>query len=380
MSVTRGFLVSAFVLIWIPTFAIAGYSPDTQELFERHKNWEVFGFGFEDLPVLHTVAGRGRDDAIDRLLPIVNSVAGLPASKPGYKPAEVRAARAAILHQRAAMPASTSYNFRSESSTGDVRIIESEDSTTLLGEAFRLRVFNDGDAYTLINRNAAHDVRGNQECRFSDSELKEMALKHIADLGVIAKDEFPQLYHLKTRFIHFTGNARDPGDRIVGAVVVLGRKVEGIPVIGIKSSAIRMEINARNEVVSLVVDWAHVRAGMARNRIAKPVSFNARLAGMAKQRILENAIAPADTELEITISTMICGYFDPGARRFNAETFEPGCFVNYGLDGEDEGIIAVIPMLEGIYADSWWPDASNIEYLEALGADPTLPFSVRVVN
>jgi hypothetical protein len=150
-----------------------------------------------------------------------------------------------------------------------LRIVDTDDGTTISRDGiFRLQILEAGDGFRFINYLNGYGARNNANARLDASDAERLGRNLISDFDLAPLGPDEELTFLGTRYAHFTGNASDPGDRVVGTRAYFGRKVDGIPVIGEGS---RIVIEFAHGVRVLDVNWSGLeRSGTQQVRAGAP--------------------------------------------------------------------------------------------------------------
>jgi len=240
-----------------------------------------------------------------------------------------------------------------EGASGELLVRETEDSTEISRSGvFSLRVFADGDAFRFRNHLADVASNGHRPFRLDEAKAEAVGRDLIDELALVPEDERDQLEFLKTRYVHFTGSGSDPGDRVVATEVYFGRRLGGVPVIGPKGSLVKLELSG-DHVTSVSVDWASYTSSKDEVRIQKPVAMrevDARLQSRL-ERLRER---PSGA---IAVESRICGYVDPGNRRYNDNVLQLGCLLTYR--GNSASQVALIPLAQAPVQDPSWEETTN---------------------
>jgi MYXO-CTERM domain-containing protein len=199
-----------------------------------------------------------------------------------------------------------------------VEIQESEDGTLIQRPGiFSLRVFGNGDSFRWVNHLNGHSKHANSRLDLDIKGAEALGRKIIGDLALVELGPDEELLFIKAQQLRFTGKDADPGDRPVGASILFGRLVNGVPVVGVKGSTIKIDVLAEGDIHALSVDWSPLLVDRAakRQRFAPSAQVQQRIASMSP-----NATALA------------CGYVDRGGgpRKNpgeNGEALPLGCLV-----------------------------------------------------
>jgi hypothetical protein len=357
---THIFLVATALLLW-PRPAVADYGANAIDLLARHSQHNL---GFSTAPVLQRQTST-RIGTLRTLGPILDamvaSVTGNTQSMPSplYQPDAVVAERARLLSQSST---TSSGDFRLESQTEGLHIIESKNSTTVLRDGiFTAMVHADGAAFHLTNHLANHDT-GTIGARLTERDAEQLGRSAIRDMKLIPDTDIGQLIFLKTRYAHFTGNVSSPGDRIVGTTAYFGRQIGGVPVVGPSGSRISIEFTANHGIRRIAVDWSPVALGNDQQTTVDRKTFLDRLTGKFSADQIDSQIA----RRAYSITRKVCGYIDFGTRSDQSNSIQLGCQVNYMVDGDDMQHIAVIPLANRVIDEPGWVTASVVSAWEKL--------------
>lgn len=190
-----------------------------------------------------------------------------------------------------------------------LRIVDTDDGTTISRDGiFRLQILEAGDGFRFINYLNGYGARNNANARLDASDAERLGRSLISDFDLAPLGPDEELTFLGTRYAHFTGNASDPGDRVVGTRAYFGRKVDGIPVIGEGS---RIVIEFAHGVRVLDVNWSGLeRSGTRQVRAAAPEIVRR----VQSQRASLNLRSVPFESLDA-----MCGLYDGGARSGSSE-------------------------------------------------------------
>ena len=221
---------------------------------------------------------------------------------------------------------------------GGLRVVDTEDGTTVSRDGvFRLRVAQTGEAFRFINYLNDYEKLGHRDARLDAQTAEQMGRDVIEQYGLAPLGPNETLSFIKTTYVHFTGNASDPGDRVVGTRAYFGRAFGNVPVIGEGSHIV---IEFTDGVRSIKADWATLTRRDGVQRVVEHQEFLARFVEIrhgADPALAESSQAPF----------VLCGLRDGGARS-GSSTLELGCIA--GDPSSDEG-----PSFVPIHQDEWSP-------------------------
>lgn len=346
--------------------AFADYGQEAQEYLKRHAEYAL---EFDSVPLIVRQTTTNRDQALRDLLPIVTDVIG--AKQPAYDVDSVLLERHGLLDKRGStLPP----NFKLTSEVDGMRLIESEDGTTLIRrKEFSLRVLNHGHAFRLVSHRNDYGKYDNAPAKIDEDEAESIGRSLIKQWGLVQPEELSQLAFLKTRYVHFTGRANDPEDRVVATTIHFGRKIEGVPVVGFHGSTIRIELIANGDVHSVDVDWTPIRTTEHQQSPLDLEGYHRRLTGLMMWRRIdgEKTDAPNDA-IKVEISRQICGYFDAGAGRSDALLMQLGCMVASRTNGDSTPEVTFVPIGETVVPEDGWIYTHFIDEAERLADEGRL--------
>jgi MYXO-CTERM domain-containing protein len=324
---------------------------------QRMAEGAAHNLGFTQAPVLLKQKLNTREETIRVASKITSRVLDPSSTGAAFDAEAVNAERQRLLKT---LTTPVPSRFRLPSTLGKLSVLETEDGTTLSEQdVFNLRVYRDGSAFRLSNR--AYDSAENPEFRLTEVEAQSEGLRIIKELGLIPEADFAQLEFVKTRYLQFSGNAADPGQRSVATEVYFARNVGGIPVIGPKGSSIRIELRREPVIRRIVVDWMPVAVVPGSTPVQKPVDserFARRFYGYLKSA-LGTQVDPA----AVSIDRKVCGYVDFGSAYTDQEVLQLGCMVVYRQAGSGDAEITFLPLAEEPVSGQGFPDAAELERL-----------------
>ncbi len=310
---------------------------------------------FKEAKVLKQQHKNTREKAIRRLAGTVEKLLShtLGDKSEGYDPDQVLSLRGTAIFETKKAMTEDEERAQPRLGSGELKVRETEDSTEIeRGELFALRVFADGDAFKIRNQAADVGSNGHKVSRLTEVEAEKRGRELIDELDLVPAPERSQLRFQKTRYVHFTGQVADPGDRVVATEIYFGREIDGVPVIGPKGSLIKLEVSGEH-LTSITVDWASY-APDSTPVVQKPVKkdkVDARLRHHLKK------LTEQDQD-GLVVSSRICGYVDPGNRYQNDNIVQLGCLLNYGNEGE---LLELVPLAEKPIRDENWLATDDIE-------------------
>jgi hypothetical protein len=240
-----------------------------------------------------------------------------------------------------------------------------EDDKTLsfVAEEGYLQIYADGSRFRLRGNIAkAKPVKadGGKE-RIEIGRLERLARGYVQgplkEFVVLQDDE--SLTFLGSRYFRQGGGSvkeRTGQEYLVANIAILGREVDGVPVVG-SGSKIAVWITPDEEILGVDVDWPQYRRGGR----SEPLLSREQL-----RRRITAASVPVENSETVRIARFECGYVDLGATRRKAETpIQPGCAIYYkGVEtNEMRGVFAreeFVPVGQIVYVDDRWPLATYI--------------------
>ena len=340
--------------------AHADYGVEAQRLMQQQKKGEL---GFHSAPVLKHEQRGTREDTIRRLSRTMGRVMAPSLGwSESFDPDEVQRLRKEPLRK---IPPELEEDevLQKSALRSDALVVREKPDVTNIERPglFSIRVFGDGDAFRIVNEAASLETNHHVEMRLDEVEAERVGRRMIDDLDLVPADERKQLRFIKSRYVHFTGQARDPGERVVATEVQFGREIGGVPVIGPKGSRVVLEVSG-DHVLSLSVDWGKVgaRGKQLAQRPVGPKRLEARLRG----HLAALRGRPAE---DVTIRSKICGYLDPGARQGGEHLLQLGCQVEYGSDSAPQ--LAFIPLAENPQPQKEWSTAAQVIEMERAARD-----------
>ncbi len=305
---------------------------------------------FTEAKVLKQQHRNTREGTIRRLATTVERVMdrSLKNSSAGFDPELVEKLRPVSAFQVDVELTEDEERARPRPVTGELSVRETEDSTEIeRANLFALRVVADGDAFKFRNRAADIGSNGHRPSKLDETRAEAVGRRLIEELELVPREEQHQLRFIKTRYVHFTGQAADPGDRVVATEVYFGREIDAVPVVGPKGSLIKLELSG-DHITSRTVDWASYAAPMKGAVLQRPLDREAMDLRLVKYLERISGRARNDT----TITSRACGYVDLGNRYQNDNTLQLGCLLTYAAGETSQ--VAVLPLAkQPIKDDSW---------------------------
>jgi hypothetical protein len=357
MGKTQGaVLLLGGAILGLAVPARADYAEPVKQRMARDA---VHDLGFAVAPVLLRQKINSREETIRVARKLVTRVVDPTSTDVAFDAEAVNAERQRLLET---LTTPLPSRFRLPSAVGKLTLLETEEGTTLTDEGvFNLRVFRDGSAFRLTNRR--YDVGKNPAFRLTESEAEIEGLRIIKDLGLVPESDLAQLEFIKTQYLHFSGMAVDPGDRVVGTEVFFARKIGGIPVIGPKGSSVRVELRPGPSVRRVVVDWMPVALAPETTPAQKVVDsqrFTQRFLGYLKSTMGTEADSAS-----VVIERKVCGYVDFGSAYTDQDVLQLGCMVVYRQAASNTPEIVMLPLAEVPVPGQGFADAAELQRLGA---------------
>ena len=340
--------------------ALADYGPEARDLLDKHASYAL---EFDSAPLVVRETTTSRDQALRDLVPLVSQLS--ETQYPAYDAEAIVGGRHALLTKNRSQ-LSDNYNLTSE--VDGLTLIESEDGTTLIQpEEFSLRILNHGHAFRLVSHRNDYGKYGNAPAKLDEKDAEALGRSLIDKWGLVPADEMSQLLFQKTRYIHFTGQANDPEDRVVATSIHFGRKINGVPVVGYHGSSIRIVVIAHNDVHNIDVDWTPIRITDQQQFPLDLDGYHRRLAGLVKWNDLQDAeTKQASKRIKVAIDRQVCGYFDAGAGRSNASFMQLGCMLATRTNDSLTAEVTFVPIGESVVREDCWPPTLVIDEADRL--------------
>ncbi len=340
-----GWLVCS-VLLWSSS-ALADYGEEAKLEMARQTQGQL---GFTEAKVLRQQHRNTREGTIRRLSATVEKVMTRTLKNSGVS---FDADQVLNLRSVSAFHTGTAVTEEEERSrprpvTGELIVRETEDSTEIeRANLFSVRIFADGDAFKFRNRAADIGSNRHRPSKLDEATAEKLGRQLILELDLVPRGERDQLKFVKTRYVHFTGQAADPGDRVVATEIYFGRAIESIPVVGPRGSLIKLELSGEH-ITSLTVDWASYAAPAEDALTQQPLDREQMDLRLVKHLEKLSGRARGDT----LVTSRACGYIDLGNRRPNDNTLQLGCLLTYAAGETSQ--VAVLPLAkQPIKDDSW---------------------------
>lgn len=361
-----------FLCVLVPFQVLADFSQEAKDLFDSQMKYQkgsliyTPGNNRNEFPALLRQIQGNRSDKIKELEPLIRELVYLNGES-SYNPGLIIDLRKKLL-ETAELNSKTRFSVSGQ--VNGLKLIESDDGTTILKDGeFNLRIYGNGLAFRITNEKNNYGKYENSEGRYSEKEAKQMALEVIKNFKLIPEGDMEQLMFLKTEYVKFTGKVKDPGERTVGTIVHFSRKINGIPVVGIRSSNVVVEFISNSDVYQIFVDWAPVSET---NHLQSAVDYNTfveRFSGVLKFREIERdggieLVASENLFHEVLIDRLFCGYVDLGASYSKFMYMQLGCFVKFF---EKKGLkspqIIMVPVAKEPIMEGAWGDTRTLEKL-----------------
>ena len=230
------------------------------------------------------------------------------------------------------------------------------------GDDFEILVGRNGHGFSL----GLPGYETNAPYSLDEAAADTVGRAKVQQLKLIPDSDLADLFLLRTRQIHFTGKASDPGDRVVATQISFGRQYKDVPFIG-SGSRIHLILGAGDLPSLIRVDWPEVADTGVIQQPTDVSRFELRTAGVLKAQDGGTLTQP----LVMGIHSMMCGYFDPTLHS-DEPYLELACEVAL-VSGDPEspnleGI--VVPLGEGASMQGLWGGEAGLAELEALGQEP----------
>ena len=319
-------MAAALACVTLVTSAVAEESPYRKSLTERSKKE---GFGRAEAKTLSVVVTSDRGKTAERLR---------------------KEASSGTLGKLLAL------SFDKPSQNG-------KKTVSFVAEQGYLQVYADGSRFRLrgdLGKVKPTEANGGKE-RIEIHRLEKIARDYVQGplKEFIGLQDAEALTFLGSRYFRQGGGsvAGDKGkEYLVANIAILGREIDGIPVVG-SGSKIAVWLTPEAEVVGVDVDWPQYERGEK----AQPLLS---VEGL-RRRIAAASVPVEDTE-KVKVVRFECGYVDLGAtRRLAGAPVQPGCAISYrGVEVDEmEGAFArqdFVPAAQQVYPDERWPLANFI--------------------
>lgn len=232
------------------------------------------------------------------------------------------------------------------STPGSAKRVERDDSTSLLGDGWRLKVWGSGSKFSYSNQKLTRQLQQTAvplDQRFTNAQLEAMARRFLAEaLGTLVEvGPGEEIVPLSSRFA--VGGGTDASgkevERTVGAAAIrLGRRIDGVDIVG---SGSQIDISFGNDGVPLGfdVDWPRYERTASAQSTVPAEEILARLKTLTPQ--------PASAGI-VSIKHLACGYYDGGELRHDPDSrIQAGCVVYQvhrtpGKQPGDEMVSAIV--------------------------------------
>jgi hypothetical protein len=236
------------------------------------------------------------------------------------------------------------------------------------GPWFSLLVFADGDRVTYRDYSVLNEIRFNPlpaNAPLPAGTLVEWGRAFIeARLAQhLSFSPNETLVPLKTRYQHQIVQSESDGnsyqDSIVSSVVVFGREVNGVLVVG-KGSKIAIELANDGRVAGFDYDWARLNTNATSQALLG-------IDALLRRSAMFN-VAPHNP----SVRNFECGYYDLGSRDRKSSLIQAGCVAyvvtratSHPVTGEPgefvvSALVRVIPAASRVIPDAGWPEAMRI--------------------
>ena len=225
----------------------------------------------------------------------------------------------------------------------------------LRGPGWKLTIARDG---TSVQFRREASVPGSPS-RIEPAELTQIGLTVINSVlaGVVELGPGEEIVPLRTRYERGGGQATtsmSPIPEVVFSnIIVFGRKVDGVPVVG-PGSKVAIVFNSDRSLQAFNVDWRRlVHAGRSQEVAPQETVWNR-----------ASAFSSAVPNDSVDLRRMECGYVDVGARRRTDAAVQIGCSVSYAITRSGTGgmdtvsaHVDIIPAGKVVEPDAAWPEA-----------------------
>ena len=291
------------------------------------------------------------------------------AMKEGFGQDEVKTLSVAVASDRS----KTAERLREEASSGalgkllalsfDKPVQDGKKTVSFVAEQGYLQVYADGSRFRLrgdLGTVKPAEANGGKE-RIEIDRLEKIARDYVQGplKEFISLQDAEALTFLGSRYLR-QGGGSVTGDKgkeyLVANIAILGREVDGVPVVG-SGSKIAIWFTPEAEVVGVDVDWPQYNRGEKRQPLLSVEEL--------RRRVAAASVPIEDTE-KVKVVRFECGYVDLGATRRKAEApVQPGCAISYrGVEGDEmDGAFArqdFVPAAQQVYPDERWPLANFI--------------------
>jgi hypothetical protein len=291
------------------------------------------------------------------------------ALKEGFGRSEVQKLSVAAASDRS----KTAERLREQASSGafgklitltfDKPIQEDDKTLSFVADEGYLQIYADGSRFKLrgdIAKVNPVEADGGKE-RIEIGRLERLARDYVQGplKEFVVMQDGESLTFLGSRYFRQGGgsvNERTGKEYLVANIAVLGREVDGVPVVG-SGSKIAVWITPDGEVVGADVDWPQYKRGGDSEPLL-PVD--------ELRRRITAASIPVESSETVKIARFECGYVDLGATRRKADApIQPGCAISYnGVEtNEMSGVFArqdFVPAGRTVDVDERWPLATYI--------------------
>jgi hypothetical protein len=278
-------------------------------------------------------------------------------------------------HKRAS---SEEHEFNAENKHGKVIHINQKNAIKFQKDnTFELRIHKNGRRIKYQTK-GQNSTLHNQAFSLEQKEAFKKARSIVKKLKLIPDNEEAQLFDLRVVDEHFTGRFHDKGDRIISKIVVFGRKLNGLPVVGRGTSQViiklgvddpRIEDKDLKSVRSIDVDWPEFIEIATEQEFADVKEIDYRSIGvLAHQSKIEtnptNTITFYETEIDFEVTDEFCGYVDLGAT--SASLIQLGCLL-IGKKNSRFPEIHLIPAGKDIQHQKDWAMTSKEKNISEVG-------------